>query len=92
VVENIHHHLALGRSPLAAAWHGTREVGFAVLATTVVLVMVFCRSPPAGMIGRLFTEFALFLALAVGLSALNSPDPIAAMAARCCGRRIGANA
>ena len=30
-----------GASPLMAAWHGTREVGFAVIATTAVLVMVF---------------------------------------------------
>lgn len=83
VVENIHHHLALGRPPLLAAWHGTREVGFAVLATTVVLVMVFL--PIAfmqGMIGRLFTEFALFLALAVGFSALVALTLSPAMAAR----------
>jgi HAE1 family hydrophobic/amphiphilic exporter-1 len=45
-----------------AAWHGTREVGFAVIATTAVLVMVFV--PIAfmdGMVGRLFTEFAILL-------------------------------
>ena len=71
VVENIHHHLQQGRPPLLAAWHGCREVGFAVIATTVVLVMVFI--PIAfmqGMIGRLFTEFALLLSLAVICSAL----------------------
>lgn len=54
-----------------AAWHGTREVGFAVVATTAVLVMVFV--PIAfmeGMVGRLFTEFAILLSLAVLFSSL----------------------
>ena len=54
-----------------AAWHGTREVGFAVIATTAVLVMVFV--PIAfmeGMVGRLFTEFAILLSLAVLFSSL----------------------
>lgn len=71
VVENIHHHLQQGKSPLLAAWHGTREVGFAVVATTAVLVMVFV--PIAfmdGMVGRLFTEFAILLSLAVLFSSL----------------------
>ncbi|MFR9721333.1 efflux RND transporter permease subunit [Aeromonas diversa] len=71
VVENIHHHLQRGEPPLLAAWHGTREVGFAVIATTAVLVMVFV--PIAfmeGMVGRLFTEFAILLSLAVICSSL----------------------
>ncbi|WP_287145771.1 efflux RND transporter permease subunit [Aeromonas sp.] len=71
VVENIHHHLQRGEPPLLAAWHGTREVGFAVIATTAVLVMVFV--PIAfmdGMVGRLFTEFAILLSLAVLCSSL----------------------
>ncbi|MFM9798520.1 efflux RND transporter permease subunit [Aeromonas dhakensis] len=71
VVENIHHHLQRGEPPLLAAWHGTREVGFAVIATTAVLVMVFV--PIAfmdGMVGRLFTEFAILLSLAVLFSSL----------------------
>ena len=71
VVENIHHHLQWGEPPLLAAWHGTREVGFAVIATTAVLVMVFV--PIAfmdGMVGRLFTEFAILLSLAVICSSL----------------------
>ena len=41
VLENIYRHLEMGKSPLVAAWHGSREVGFAVIATTVVLVMTF---------------------------------------------------
>ena len=69
VVENIHHHLEQGRSPLLAAWYGTREVGFAVVATTLVLMMIFLPILfMPGMIGRLFTEFSLFLAMAIFFS------------------------
>ncbi|MFI3245582.1 MAG: efflux RND transporter permease subunit [Ferrimonas sp.] len=71
VVENISHHLKQGKSPLLAAYDGTREVGFAVIATTMVLVMVFL--PIAfmdGMVGLMFTEFAVVLAMAVVFSSL----------------------
>ncbi|OYD25857.1 efflux RND transporter permease subunit [Oceanimonas baumannii] len=71
VLENIHHHLERGRSPLAAAWHGTREVGFAVIATTLTLISVFLPIVfMGGIIGRIFTEFAVLLAAAVGFSSL----------------------
>ncbi len=44
-----------------AAYKGTREVGFAVIATTLVLVMVFLPiSFMDGMVGLLFTEFSVF--------------------------------
>ncbi|OIN12147.1 efflux RND transporter permease subunit [Oceanisphaera psychrotolerans] len=71
VLENIHHHLERGRSPLAAAYHGTREVGFAVIATTLTLVAVFLPIVfMGGIIGRIFTEFAVLLAGAVVFSSL----------------------
>ncbi|MGP7733868.1 efflux RND transporter permease subunit [Oceanimonas smirnovii] len=71
VLENIYHHLERGRSPLAAAWHGTREVGFAVIATTLTLISVFLPIVfMGGIIGRIFTEFAVLLAAAVGFSSL----------------------
>jgi multidrug efflux pump len=69
VVENIHRRMEEGEPPLLAAFNGAREVGFAVLATTVTLVVVFL--PLAlleGNIGRLFREFALSLAAAVACS------------------------
>ncbi len=71
VVENIHRRMEEGEPPLLAAFNGAREVGFAVLATTVVLVVVFL--PLAlleGNIGRLFREFALSLAAAVACSGI----------------------
>ena len=66
VVENIFHHLEKGEKPLMAAYKGTREVGFAVVATTLVLVMVFLPiSFMDGMVGLLFTEFSVLLAMSV---------------------------
>lgn len=71
VVENIFHHLEKGEPPLLAAYKGTREVGFAVMATTLVLVMVFLPiSFMDGMVGLLFTEFSVLLSMAVLFSSL----------------------
>jgi len=70
VLENIHRRMEeYGESRLVAAYRGTRQVGFAVVATTVVLVAVFV--PIAflqGDVGRLFAEFALTMAAAVSFS------------------------
>ena len=66
VLENVQRHIEKGYSPLAAAFVGTRQVGFAVVATTLVLVAVFVPiSFLEGNLGRLFSEFAITLAVAV---------------------------
>lgn len=71
VVENIFHHIEKGEEPLLAAYKGTREVGFAVVSTTLVLVMVFLPiSFMDGMVGLLFTEFSVMLAMSVIFSSL----------------------
>lgn len=71
VVENIFHHLEQGEEPILAAYKGTREVGFAVISTTLVLVMVFLPiSFMDGMVGLLFTEFSVMLAMSVLFSSL----------------------
>ncbi|MDN5368741.1 MAG: hypothetical protein PWP74_49 [Shewanella sp.] len=71
VVENIFHHIERGEAPLVAAYKGTREVGFAVIATTAVLVMVFLPiSFMEGMVGLLFTEFSVLLAVSVVFSSI----------------------
>ncbi|MES0874262.1 efflux RND transporter permease subunit [Sinimarinibacterium thermocellulolyticum] len=71
MVENIHRRIELGEPPLLAAFRGAREVGFAIVATTVVLCAVFV---PIGFlqgnVGRLFREFALALASAVVCSSI----------------------
>ena len=69
VVENIQRKRSEGLKPLAAAVIGTRQVFFAVLATTATLISVFI--PIAflpGTAGRMFTEFGFVLAIAVAIS------------------------
>jgi len=70
VLENIHRRMdRYGESRLVAAFRGTRQVSFAVIATTVVLVSVFLPiSFLQGDVGRLFSEFAITMAAAVGFS------------------------
>ena len=71
VLENIHRRMEQYGESLVAAYRGTRQVGFAVVATTVVLVAVFV--PIAflqGDLGRLFSEFALTMAAAVAFSSV----------------------
>lgn len=69
VLENIHRRLLSGESPLVAAYLGARQVGFAVIATTLVLVAVFIPITfLGGSVGRLFSEFAVTMAIAVCFS------------------------
>jgi len=70
VLENIVRRInELGETPLVAAFRGTRQVGFAVIATTLVLIAVFVPITfLEGDIGRLFREFALTIAAAVFFS------------------------
>ena len=69
VLENIYRRIEEGEPPLLAALEGSREIGFAVIATTAVLVAVFVPlSFIEGDIGRLFGEFGITLAAAVSFS------------------------
>ncbi len=70
VLENIHRRMdEEDETPLVAAFRGTRQVGFAVVATTLVLISVFLPITfLQGDVGRLFSEFALTLASAVAIS------------------------
>ncbi len=70
VLENIHRRMEqYGESRLVAAYRGSRQVAFAVIATTVVLVSVFLPiSFLQGDVGRLFSEFAITMAAAVAFS------------------------
>jgi multidrug efflux pump len=66
VLENIYRRIEKGEPPLSAAYYGTRQVSFAVIATTVVLVAVFAPITfLEGDLGRLFSEFAITMAAAV---------------------------
>jgi len=71
MLENIQRRIDDGEPPLLAAYRGARQVGFAIVATTITLVAVFV--PIAfmqGNVGRLFTEFGLVLAAAVVFSSI----------------------
>ena len=71
VLENVHRRIELGEDPLLASLLGSREIAFAVIATTLVLVSVFLPlSFMGGNTGRLFTEFGIALAASVLFSGL----------------------
>ena len=83
VVENIQRQRAQGKQPFAAAVLGTRQVFFAVLATTATLVSVFL--PIAflpSVAGRLFSEFGFVLAIAVAISSFVALTLCPMLAAR----------
>jgi len=73
VLENIYRRIENGQTPLLAAYEGGREVAFAVIATTLVLVAVFVPLIfLSGNVGRLFTEFAIAIASAVVFSSITA--------------------
>ncbi|MGL5360249.1 MAG: efflux RND transporter permease subunit, partial [Shewanella sp.] len=66
MLENIHRRIEAGDSPLKAAYLGAREVSFAIIATTLVLVAVFMPITfLEGDLGKLFKEFAVAMSAAV---------------------------
>ena len=69
MLENIVRRIELGDSPLVAAYKGAKQVSFAIIATTVVLVAVFIPLIfIKGITGVLFTQTAITLASAVVIS------------------------
>ncbi len=83
VLENIQRFNALGVAPRAAAVLGTRQVFFAVIATTATLVSVFI---PISFLpsdaGRLFGEFGFVLAVAVCVSSFTALTIVPMLASR----------
>jgi len=73
VRENIFRHLEMGKSPRDAAAEGTREIALAVLATTFTILAVFVPVAfTGGMVGKMFREFGLTVAISVTVSMLVS--------------------
>ena len=71
VVENIQRRVDEGEPPIVAAQRGARQVFFAVVATTMVLIAVFAPLMfLPGFVGRLFVELAVSVSAAVAFSAL----------------------
>lgn len=66
VIENIERHLELGESPKEAAINGTKEVALAITASTVTTIAVFVPVLfISGLIGKIFTEFALTISFSL---------------------------
>ena len=73
MIENIYSYMERGDSPLAAALKGSRQIGFTVLSISISLVAVFIPLIfMAGLLGRLFHEFAMTLTMAIVVSAAVS--------------------
>lgn len=69
VLENIYHRIEEGEPPLYAAFAGARQVGFAVIATTLVVCAVFVPVMfLSGQTGLLFRELAVAMIAAVAIS------------------------
>jgi len=69
VIENVYRHIEMGKGPFKAALEATREVGLAVLATSMTIFAVFI--PIAfmkGLIGRFFLQFGLSVVFAAAIS------------------------
>src|SRR5450759_248189 len=70
VMENIYVKVEQGMPPLKAGLEGSKEIYFAIIATTITLIAVFFPIVfLSGITGRLFREFAIVMAGAVGISA-----------------------
>ncbi len=90
VIENVMRHFEGGLSPLEAALHGAREIGFTVLSISLSLVAVFIPILlMAGVVGRLFREFAVTLSVAIGVSLIVSLTTTPMMCARFLRRGAG---
>lgn len=73
VIENIYRHLEEGKPPRQAALDGAKEIGPAVLATTLSIVAVFLPAAMSGgVIGIMLKEFGLTVVVAVMISLLVS--------------------
>jgi len=82
MVENVSRFIELGRRPFDAALEGARQIGFTIVSLTVSLVAVLIPLLfMGGLVGRLFREFAVTLAVAIGVSALVSLTLTAMMCA-----------
>lgn len=69
VIENIHKKLESGLRPRMAAYEGVREIGFALVAISAMLLSVFIPvGSMSGIVGRFFQSFGITVAAAIGIS------------------------
>jgi len=73
MLENIVRHLEMGKSPLAAALEGSREISFTIISMTISLAAVFLPVFfMGGVVGRLFHEFAVTIMISIVISGFVS--------------------
>ncbi|MEO5765038.1 MAG: efflux RND transporter permease subunit, partial [Casimicrobiaceae bacterium] len=83
MIENIARYIEKGDSPLEAALKGSRQIGFTIISLTVSLIAVLIPLLFMGdIVGRLFREFAITLAVAILISAFVSLTLTPMMSAR----------
>ncbi|SHH23985.1 multidrug efflux pump [Hydrocarboniphaga daqingensis] len=83
VIENIARHLERGEKPFNAALKGASEIGFTIISLTISLVAVLIPLLFMGdVVGRLFREFAVTLAITILISAVVSLTLVPMLSAR----------
>lgn len=83
MLENVARHREMGESPMQAALKGAGEIGFTLVSLTISLIAVLIPLLFMGdLVGRLFQEFAITLAVAIGISLLVSLTLTPMMCAR----------
>ena len=83
VIENIARYVEAGRSPMDAALEGAGQIGFTVISLTVSLIAVLIPLLFMGdVLGRLFHEFAITLAVTIVISAFISLTLVPMLCAR----------
>ncbi len=83
VIENISRHIEEGMKPYAAAVRGAAEIGFTIISLTVSLIAVLIPLLFMGdVVGRLFREFAVALAVTIVISAVVALTLVPMMSAR----------
>jgi len=83
MIENIARYIEAGESPVAAALKGAEQIGFTIISLTVSLIAVLIPLLFMGdVVGRLFREFAITLAVAILISAVVSLTLTPMMCAR----------
>jgi multidrug efflux pump len=83
VIENITRYLEMGMRPAMAALTGAREIGFTVLSMSTSLIAVFIPLLlMGGILGRLFREFSVTLAIAIAISMVVSLTTTPSMCAK----------
>jgi len=83
MIENIVRYLEEGKTPLEAALEGAGQIGFTIVSLTVSLIAVLIPLLfMGGVIGRLFSEFAVTLAITIVLSGIVSLTLVPMLCAR----------